>query len=503
MRRFALVLSCALFAPSLSARALASSAGTASGQPAPAALETISADEIKSDLYYIASDDMAGRDTPSPEQRIVARYIKARLHRLGIGPGAEHGYFFEYPIFVPRLRADESFARFVPPGAAQPIELALGADYFFNWPDSREFALQSRVVFCGHGGNKELETAKVAGKWALILDDGGMTGELERKLVAEGALGALMTPGAEYKNSKKKSYAERFKNVVVQTQRAHVEWPKAPKGDAKPKSNDTLFLYLPHDTATKLWPALTANEDQLPALGTELDGSFAHTRKLVGDKGTVMVENVCGFWQGSDPVLRNEVIIVSAHYDHEGVKSDGQVMNGADDNGSGTSTLLALAEALVTNGAMRRSVMLMWVSGEEKGLWGSQAWTEHPWLPGDCRPVCDINIDMVGRNASDYLLITPTAARPEYNGLVKLAEEYAPLEGFPKLGSCDSYWNRSDHANFAANLKIPVTFIFSDVHADYHKPGDDPEKIDFDKIRRVTRLVLRMIAGLQDDKLAL
>jgi Zn-dependent M28 family amino/carboxypeptidase len=248
---------------------------------------------------------------------------------------------------------------------------------------------------------------------------------------------------------------------------------------------------------------LTANEDQLPALGTELDGSFAHTRKLVGDKGTVMVENVCGFWQGSDPVLRNEVIIVSAHYDHEGVKSDGQVMNGADDNGSGTSTLLALAEALVTNGAMRRSVMLMWVSGEEKGLWGSQAWTEHPWLPGDCRPVCDINIDMVGRNASDYLLITPTAARPEYNGLVKLAEEYAPLEGFPKLGSCDSYWNRSDHANFAANLKIPVTFIFSDVHADYHKPGDDPEKIDFDKIRRVTRLVLRMIAGLQDDKLAL
>jgi hypothetical protein len=117
--------------------------------------------------------------------------------------------------------------------------------------------------------------------------------------------------------------------------------------------------------------------------------------------------------------------------------------------------------------------------------------------------VCDINIDMIGRNEPDKLLITPTSARKEYNGLVKLAEANGPLEGFPKLGSCDAYWDRSDHRNFAVNLKIPVTFLFSDIHEDYHQPTDKPEKIDNDKIRRVVRMVLRMLEELQADRLEL
>jgi Zn-dependent M28 family amino/carboxypeptidase len=212
---------------------------------------------------------------------------------------------------------------------------------------------------------------------------------------------------------------------------------------------------------------------------------------------------VCGFWPGSDPELSKEVIIVSAHYDHVGVGSDGQIYNGADDNGSGTCGLLALAEALANYGPLKRSVMLMWVSGEEKGLLGSAAWTKDPWLPPGCKAICDINIDMIGRNAPDKLLITPTKAKKEYNGLVKLAEKLAPLEGFPELGSCDDYWERSDHRNFSVNLEIPVTFLFSDVHEDYHKPGDDPDKIDFDKIRRVVRLVLRMIDAMQEKELNL
>ena len=87
--------------------------------------------------------------------------------------------------------------------------------------------------------------------------------------------------------------------------------------------------------------------------------------------------------------------------------------------------------------------------------------------------------------------------------LVRIAEACAPLEGFPELGSCDAYWGRSDHINFSKNLKIPVAFLFSDIHEDYHKPTDDPEKIDYDKIRRVARTVLRMIDGLQADKLDL
>src|SRR6185436_14160729 len=110
-----------------------------------------------------------------------------------------------------------------------------------------------------------------------------------------------------------------------------------------------------------------------------------------------------------------------------------------------------------------------------------------PTLPEGMRAVADINVDMVGRNAPDELLITPTKAlREAYNGLTLLAEELGPREGFPHLGGADGYWDRSDQINFAENLGIPVTFLFSGEHEDYHKPTDTPDKIDYDKVRRVT-----------------
>jgi len=165
--------------------------------------------------------------------------------------------------------------------------------------------------------------------------------------------------------------------------------------------------------------------------------------------------------------------------------------------------LLALAQALTEYGPMRRSVLVMWVSGEEKNLWGSEAWTKNPLLPPGHKVVADINIDMIGRNAPDKLLITPTRALKEYNGLTRLAEALGPLEGFPHLGSADEYWKRSDHMNFADNLGVPVAFLFSDVHEDYHQPTDTPDKIDYDKIHRVVRLVLRMLDALQTDELRL
>src|SRR5262249_39314182 len=113
----------------------------------------------------------------------------------------------------------------------------------------------------------------------------------------------------------------------------------------------------------------------------------------------------------------------------------------------------------------------------------------------------DLNLDMVGRNAPETLLITPSKELEEYNGLTRLAERLAPLEGFPVLGSADEFWTRSDHMNFARNLGIPVAFLFCGEHEDYHQPTDDVEKIDCDKIRRVTRLVLRMLDALQDHEL--
>ncbi len=207
-----------------------------------------------------------------------------------------------------------------------------------------------------------------------------------------------------------------------------------------------------------------------------------------------------GIWPGSDPKLKDELIILSAHYDHIGYREDGTIFNGADDNGSGTSGLLAIAEALKAYGPMRRTVMLMWVSAEEKGLLGSKAWTKDPYLPGNLKPLCNINIDMIGRNASDEFLITPTKKHPAYSALTQVAEANMKKEGFRKIKSADAYWTRSDHANFSKYLGIPVAFLFCDVHEDYHKSTDTVEKIDYDKMRRICRLVVRMLEDLQIDK---
>lgn len=495
---------------------------SAAGGALEAALETISTDEIRADIFFIASDELEGRDTVSDGQRVAARYLRSRLQRLGVAPGARDGYFYEYPLRTQRLEPKASRATWT--SGERKADLEFGRDYFLVARQVRSAAAEGAVVFVGEGRPGDFKKTSVKGKWALVLDDGGLVGDLERLLVEHGALGALMTPAP---GAKVEPYERRYASDVKTLTRASVQFPSsrnrsskadrsrdgggtAPDGkgpDAKGSASRAeegpapMFLWLTPNAASTILPEVL--EGKLPREGTELAGTFAHARKLAGNDGEVMAENVCGFFAGSDPKLKSEVIVVSAHYDHVGYGGGAEIHNGADDNGSGTCGLLALAEALTVHGPLRRSVLLMWVSGEEKGLWGSQAWTENPWLPEGHRAICDINIDMIGRNAPDYLLITPTSAHDEYNGLVRLAEQVAPLEGFPKLGSCDAYWSRSDHANFARNLRIPVAFLFSDVHEDYHKPGDDPEKIDCDKIRRVSRTVMRMIAGLQDDVLDL
>lgn len=460
-----------------------------------AALDSVRAEEIRADVFFLASDLLGGRDTPSPGLQIAARYLRARLERLGLQPGAKDGYFYTYPLNQKRL--DEPACSAKAAAGERSVALQLGSDYFLSGTgDAYDSTLAARAVWCGGGEEKEFISDSLQGKWAVCIDRGESAFRIARAAKKAGAAGVAMVEALDAKES----YASRY-GKMEELRRGGVEYPR--KADSNAKDGErraqerTPRILLARGTFERLL-ALGGKTEAALVPGADLGFELTETRKLDA-AGTVEVENVCGFWPGSDPVLKNEVILVTAHYDHVGT-SRGQVYNGADDNGSGTSGLLAIAQALTRYGPMRRSVMIMWVSGEEKGLWGSKAWTENPWLPEGCKAVCDINIDMIGRNAPDMLLITPTAARSEHNGLVRLAQSFSPLEGFPKLGSADEYYERSDHYNFARK-NIPAAFLFSDVHADYHKPTDDPEKIDNDKIRRVVRLVLRILDGLQQDAL--
>jgi hypothetical protein len=463
------------------------------------ALDSIRSDELRADLHFFASQEMKGRDTPSNEQRVAARFLRARLERLGLTPGAGAGWFFEYPLNQRRIDPAGTRLTFLRPrkeGEAPDAEretllaCVLGEDYFL--PTSSDIVTLERaggLVYCGKGERADFDAVDARGKYAVCLTSDMPSRRRARYAEGDGALGVLLIPDPAGEADPAAAECKRTMDFA---------WNGMPafRPDAAGEEPDVgqLFLSL---AATRRLLETAGLPRALPALGTvfaldvhdQRDGTM-----------TIALENVCALWPGSDPVLAKEVIIVSAHYDHVGLQG-GQIHPGADDNGSGSMGLLALAQALTEYGPMRRSIFLMWVSGEEKGLWGSEAWTKKPTLPPGHRAVCDLNIDMIGRNAPDYLLITPTKKLKHYNGLTRMAESVAPLEGFPKLGSADEYWERSDHMNFAVHMKIPVAFLFSDVHDDYHKPTDTPDKIDYDKIRRVTRVVLRMLAGLQTDSL--
>lgn len=476
-------------APGGAARAAAPASGSAA---LLRALDTIEAAEIRADLEFIASDELAGRDTPSDGLRLAARFLRARLARLGFQPAGDDGGFFHL-YELERYRLDLGASSATIERGDERHELAPGADYSFFGTGAVDAA--GPVVSVGAGTEEDVAGLDLTGKWALTMyearDEEAGEGRRRRRsrrssgaedaVRARGAIGLIVAEDPERGDGR---LTESAPELVRRIADRSVLRPAGP-----------LFptLYLTMDAARKLFGGTP------PARGQELGVRF-HERRALRDHESFVLENVAGLWPGTD--LAEEVIVVSAHYDHEGVRGE-EIYNGADDNGSGTCGLLALAEALKEYGPMRRSVLLLWVSGEEKGLLGSAAWTKEPSLPQGHRAVLNLNIDMIGRNEPDKLLITPTSVHPAYNALTRMAESNAPLEGFPGLGSADDYWTRSDHMNFSVNLGIPVAFLFSDVHEDYHRPTDTADKIDYDKIRRVTRLVVRMLDGLQTDSLDL
>jgi hypothetical protein len=221
-------------------------------------------------------------------------------------------------------------------------------------------------------------------------------------------------------------------------------------------------------------------------------------KKMLGKNKYIKGENVLGFIEGTD--LKEELIIITAHYDHLG-KHEEKVYNGADDDGSGTVATLEIAEAFMLakkeGSGPRRSVLIMPVSGEEKGLLGSKYYTDHPIYPLE-NTVANLNIDMIGRvddwhENGDYVyLIGADMLSQELHDISEQTnDQYIGLEldyTFNAEDDPNRYYYRSDHYNFAKN-NIPVIFYFNGVHEDYHKVTDTVEKIDFNKIQTITRLV--------------
>jgi Zn-dependent M28 family amino/carboxypeptidase len=235
-----------------------------------------------------------------------------------------------------------------------------------------------------------------------------------------------------------------------------------------------------------------------------------------------MTQNVVALWEGSDPVLKNEMVAIGAHYDHVGMNPNApgpdKIWNGADDDGSGTVGVLSIAEALAkTKARPKRSVLFVWHCGEEKGLWGSEYFNKFPTV--DIKQVvAQLNIDMIGRSKKEGDTNPKNKDLTGENAIYVIGSEMmSSTLGSVVKGTNSGYLNltydlryddpkdtnrfffRSDHFNYAVN-GIPVSFWFDGVHEDYHGAGDHADKIDYDKMEKVARTIFLTMWELTDLK---
>ena len=277
--------------------------------PAPLtrALDTVTSDEIRHDIFFIASDELGGRDTPSNGQRVAARFIQNRLQRLGFKPGAPNDLFlYPYPLLRKRVAEPGTHAtlRYPDPRPEdEPRALALDDDYVFF--DLQEMTTTGGIVCVGAGTPEEFKRSELAGKWALAWETNDRSRDLERSLEEAKAIGLVTAPAPGSKGDWR-----RLARIVSRLRKGSVEYPSA-KGaaDAAALARGRPRVSLSAAGRDKLFAYADVSE---PKAGDDLKVVLEDARKIAPD-AEIVCEDVCGFWPGSDPELSKEVILCSAH----------------------------------------------------------------------------------------------------------------------------------------------------------------------------------------------
>ena len=457
---------------------------------------TITTEDLSRHLYIIAGKEMQGRETATEGQRKAAAYIEAQFKSMGLLPGNGDGYQQAFPVYKQEMTSSEFHLNGSP--------LAIQNDFipFTLWNTSAT-SYFSEMVFVGHGiVDKDVDDYKglqVAGKAVLIM---------------EGAPAGFKSSQNGFRSSSNvygKIMAARSKGaaaVVIQS-------GTLPKRMMSNGGSMVVDLYKPDQypntyiitekvaqslAGEQRWNAWKESGKSGAVKGdiVKADVKLSYTSSVTVLSST----NVLGVIEGSDK--KDEWLIVTAHYDHEGVK-DGAIYYGADDDGSGTVSVIEMAEAFAKAKAEgkgpRRSILFMTVSGEEKGLWGSEYYSDHPTVAID-KVTANLNIDMIGRIDTERM--SPDTQNYVYVvGDDKLSSDLKPLSEavnnkYTKL-MLDYKFNdpkdpnriyfRSDHYNFARK-GIPIIFYYDGMlKADYHQPTDTPDKINYPLLAKRAQLV--------------
>lgn len=485
----------------------------ATGQPLDPAREAIEGAQALEHIKVLSSPPYEGRGVDTQGIERAATYLAQHFERLGLRPGGDSGtYFQSFPQLVGRRVAPES--RLTTLGRT----LEVGADLAVV-PGSGSGAVQGPIVFAGYGitdarsGYDDYKGLDVKDKLVLVLR------------YAPGAASPSADP-AHGIDAQHTRLVDKIQNARDHGAAA-VILVNPPGADADdliargPTEGSIPAVHIRRPLALELARAggldLAAAAAQMDLTGKPAGRPLAGVRasvyiRILEDRRTL--KNVVAVLPGSDPALAREVVVIGGHYDHHGFGggwgargAHGQLHPGADDNASGTSAVLEIAEAFALRRERpRRTLVFVGFTGEERGLWGSKHYVEHPVAPLD-RTVLMINLDMVGRlkdgkseveaGRGKVLDVGGVGTSAPLRGLVEQANREKLDIVFDESGEAPS-----DNHTFY-NRKVPVLFLFSGMHPDYHLPSDTWDKIDADGLGKSARLAYRVATAVADSDLRL
>jgi Zn-dependent M28 family amino/carboxypeptidase len=474
----------------------------------------INKDNAYKHLSVLASDEYEGRETGTKGGWMAADYIKNHFKNIGL-KGPVKGDYFQ-PVDMVTYGTSQILTI-----DGQPAEALKD---FYIMPQNvspKGFAFNAgNVLFAGYGlmkeGYNDYEGKQVAGKVVMVLKSAEVatTAAAQRSAAAalnsklkylidnKAAAALVVDPTVENMPENLKAYLQSEQMVM-----------KTPENIARMNTPQSMpVITISTAIANKILASGATNLDDLKKAMTEtgkpvtreFNISISATANKVEKK--IRAENVLGFMEGTDPKLKNEVLVITAHYDHIGITPSAQgedkINNGADDDGSGTTGVLMIAEAFTkakkAGKGPKRSILFMTVTGEEKGLLGSEWYSEHPIFPLE-NTITNLNIDMIGRGDKDHAsdnnfvyIIGSDMLSTDLDRIGKKAnKDYVNInldERYNNRTDPNRFYYRSDHYNFAKH-GIPVIFYFNGVHDDYHQPGDEVSKIDFPMLAKRAKLV--------------
>jgi hypothetical protein len=473
--------------------------------------ESINANDIRSYLTYLASDSLQGRETSYQGEKLAADFIAEHFKTFGLRPMGDNGTFLQhYDVDLVRVSDSTSIvirnggerekfywtSDFISLGARDTVVSGPVACVGFmdsKSPPGQKSSLAGRVILVFSGSRQGAAPTPPGGSLRRTFGAGRRdSGTVATLFVASD------TGGASYPRIVSLMFSAGIAHgrMVLKGESPRPGRPGPPTFFVSPSLTDAIL----RSGGSSLAEARRlASADSLfsPMMLDQVNVTL-EVKTLREER---QAENVVGLLEGSDPVMKNDVVVFSAHFDHLGTGAGGAIYHGADDNGSGTSMVIDLARAFEKNPVRPKcSLLFLSVSGEEEGLLGSSYYTSHPVVPLE-KTVADFNTDMIGRMDSAHqasgagpytYLIGSDKISTELDSILRVANRESNNIEFDYDYNNDrephQYYRRSDHYNFARH-GVPIAFFFTGEHADYHKPTDTIDKILFDRIVKIGQVV--------------